>query len=47
MYTFAQWQHRGRLIQQSLIVLVLRAVLWVETLLVILIYHLQCSPTRY
>ena len=48
MYTFAQCQHHGRLSQQSLIVMVLRlqAVLWVETLLVILIYHLHYNPQK-
>ena len=46
MYTFVQCQHQGRLIQQSLIVMVLRAVLRVEILLVILIYHLHCSPQK-
>ena len=48
MYTLSQCQHRGRLIQQLLIVmvLVLKAVLWVETLLVILLYHLHYNPQK-
>ena len=48
MYTFAQCQHRGRLIQQILMAmeLVLQVVLWVETLLVIPLYRLHCSPQK-
>ena len=48
MYTFAKCQHCGRLIQQSLIVMVLvpREVLWVEILLVIPLYRLHYSPQK-
>ena len=46
MYTFAQCQHRGTLIQQSRVVMVLALRVVEEILLVILLYHLHSNPQK-